>query len=172
MSKTESQYIRDESGIKYALDKDEDDYVISWKLTHQNVVAGLIKVTKKTKQTLVIEDLKIFDYLETPGPRASIIEHLMRSSDPNGVNFRQRGLSKRLLSLLIGHAKEHGFRRIYGSIIILDYNENLERGLDLIRLYKKQGFKEVRSYPGCLKRAKTYICLNLKTVKAQEKKLA
>lgn len=172
MSKTASQYIRDKSGIKYALHKCEYEYVISWELTHQNVVAGFIKVTKKSKQTLVIEDLKIFDYSETPGPKASIIEHLIQPSEPNGINFRQRGLSKKLLSSFIGHAKEHGFQRIYASIVILDYIANLERGLDLIELYKKQGFREVHSYPGCLKGAKTYICLTLKPTKVRGKKLA
>ena len=58
---------------------------------------------------------------------------------PKPIDYRRRGLGTHLLQLAIKKARQRGIKRIYGSLIQKDINNNP----NLVKWYKKHGFEIV-----------------------------
>ncbi|MEG4531048.1 GNAT family N-acetyltransferase [Microcoleus sp. D2_18a_D3] len=127
----------DREGREYRLkvDGDKDRYFIA-KLLYRNSEVGMINCVFDPPGELMIGDLLIHnDIIHTPPHLLAALWRLLVKPKP--IDYRQKGLGTHLLQFAIAIARQRGVRRIYGSLIQKDINNNP----NLVKWYKKHGFQ-------------------------------
>lgn len=152
------QFVTDTRGQRYLLTVLDDSDDLFWvRLSRKGDWVGEAKCPMPLPNTMANGDIHIRDDSDPP---RSYTENWLRGdwkSRKSMKCYRHIGLGTKLLKLVIQHARMKLVKYIYGSIT----QEDINRTPRLLQWYEKHGFKKCGSYPGCIKDAFAWICMEL-----------